>query len=71
MEFVKSNLRDSLSHVLIVELDEFGETAEKLVLVVIFGLLVACGDLIRVIVIPEEFLETLVVVQVLLDLLDH
>ena len=71
MEFVKSNLRDSLSHVLIVELDEFGETAEKLVLVVIFGLLVACGDLIRVIVIPEEFLETLIVVEVFLDLLDH
>ena len=56
---------------LIVELDEFGETAEKLVLIIIFDLLVACGDLIRVIVIPEEFLETLVVVEVLLDLLDH
>jgi len=57
--------------VLIIELDEFGETAEKLVLVVIFGLLVACSDLISVIVISEEFLETLVVVQVFLDLLDH
>jgi hypothetical protein len=71
LEFVKSNLRDCLSHMLIVELDEFGETAEKLVLIIIFDLLVACGDLIRVIVIPEEFLETLVVVEVLLDLLDH
>jgi hypothetical protein len=71
LEFVKSDLRYCLSHVLIVELDEFGETTEKLVLVVIFGLLVACSDLIRVIVIPKEFLETLVVVQVLLDLLDY
>ena len=71
MEFVKSNLGDCLSHMLIVELDEFGETAEKLVLIIIFDLLVACGDLISVIVIPEEFLETLVVVEVLLDLLDH
>lgn len=71
MEFVNSNLGGCLSHVLIIELDEFGETAEKLVLVVIFGLLVACSDLISVIVISEEFLETLVVVQVFLDLLDH
>ena len=56
---------------LIVELDEFGETAEELVLVISFDLLVACSDLILVIVIPKEFLEALVVVQVLLDLLDH
>ena len=56
---------------LIVELDEFGETAEELVLVISFDLLVTCSDVIRVIVIPKEFLETLVVVQVLLDLLDH
>jgi hypothetical protein len=71
LEFVNSNLRDCLSQVLIVELDEFGETAEELVLVISFDLLVACSDLILVIVIPKEFLEALVVVQVLLDLLDH
>jgi hypothetical protein len=40
-------------------------------LIISFDLLVASSDLIRVIVIPKEFLETLVVVQVLLDLLDH
>ena len=40
-------------------------------LIISFDLLVACSDLIRVIVIPKELLETLVVVQVLLDLLDH
>ena len=56
---------------LIVELDEFGETAEELVLILSFDLLVARSDIILVIVIPKEFLEALVVVQVLLDLLDH
>ena len=71
LEFVNSKLRDCLSQVLIVELDEFCETAEELVLIIIFDLLVACGDLIRVIVIPEEFLDTLVVVQIFLDLLDN
>ena len=71
MEFVNSNLRDCLSQVLIVELDEFGETAEELVLILSFDLLVARSDIILVIVIPKEFLEALVVVQVLLDLLDH
>jgi hypothetical protein len=71
LEFVNSNLRDCLSQVLIVELDEFGETAEELVLILSFDLLVARSDIILVIVIPKEFLEALVVVQVLLDLLDH
>ena len=56
---------------LIVELDELCEATEKLVLVISFDLLVACSDVIRIIVIPKEFLETLVVVQVILDLLDH
>lgn len=56
---------------LIVELDEFGETAEELVLIIIIDLLVARSDLIRIIFVPKELLETLVIVQVLLYLLDY